>query len=355
MSHVTRRKDYSQRKITDVEMINASPATAPRAGNDVQFDVCALGESMLRLNPPHHQRLAQSASLEMRFSGAESNVLSALARWGRRTAWLGRMPDNALGQRALAEFRAMGLDVRGARLAPGERMGTYFVELADEPRANRVIYDRAQSAAARMTWDDVDTATIAASRWLHLTGITPALSAGCHDLTLRAAEFARANGVTVSLDVNYRGLLWTHAQARAGLLPILRHVDVLISAHRDAVSIFGVGEDPAIAAQTLRAQSAAHTVVLTTGEGGALALSGDAAPVSAPGFKVSAIVDRIGAGDAFDAGFIHGSLQQWPLEQRLRFGHAASALKLTIAGDVALIEIDEVEALMQGGGAKTVR
>lgn len=327
------------------------------------LDVISLGENMLRLSPPSHERISQTSTLEMRFGGAESNVALALARLGLRAGWLSRLPDNALGQRVVAELNAQGVNTTGVRLAPGERLGTYFIEQGVAPRPNRMIYDRANSAFSNMRFADVALPLVDGARWLHITGITAALNEGCRNMALKLVEYAHAAGLTVSFDVNYRALLWSPAQAQNGLLPILKNVDILFCAHRDAMSIFGVSADPLFGVQDLLGLSGGHTCVLTTGEEGAVAIStkttGTTKPmvdaIAVPGFKVSQVIDRVGAGDAFDAGFIAGQLRDLSLAESIRYGHACSALKITIPGDLALISADEVELLLAGGGAASLR
>ncbi|MFN3705841.1 MAG: sugar kinase [Thermoflexales bacterium] len=166
-----------------------------------QYDFVTLGEAMVRLSPPGFQRIAQAQSFDFQIGGAESNVAINLAWLGFRTAWLSRMPDNLLGRRVVSLIASHGVDTSGVRFVPGERVGVYFIELATPPRPNRVIYDRAGSAASRMTAADVDFDRIARARWLHMTGITPALSASCRAMTADVLRFARERGLTVSFDV----------------------------------------------------------------------------------------------------------------------------------------------------------
>jgi len=320
-----------------------------------RFDFATLGENMLRLSPPAHERIAQATTLEMRMGGAESNVAIALSRLGFKTTWLSRLPDNPLGQRMVADLQAYGLDTSGVRLVPNERLGTYYIEFGSPPRPNRVVYDRANSAASRMVLNDVDFDLIASARWFHATGITPALSPNCAEVTSATVAFARQQGLRVSFDVNYRALLWTPAQAARVLEPILKQCHIVFSAHRDAISIFGVSEDPAQAAAALHAQLGCEILVLTVGENGALAhANGHTVHVPQP-FEVPQPVDRIGAGDAFDAGFIACQLNGKSLEDSLRYGHAVSALKMTIPGDHALVSVQEVEQLMAGEKRASVR
>lgn len=323
--------------------------------NSYDYDVVTLGEAMLRLSTPNNERLSQARSLDVQVGGAESNVAVALASLGFKTAWLSRLPDNALGRRVLAELNAHGVDTSGVRLVPGDRMGTYFVELAVPPRPNRVVYDRANSAASRMTTADVDFGRIAQARWLHMTGITPALSASCRQLTADVLAFARERGVLISFDVNYRALLWSMDEAGRVLESLIRRLDVVFVAHRDAIALFGADENAQSAAVALRARFDCRTLVLTLGEDGALACDGGAILHAPQVHHVPQVVDRIGAGDAFDAGFIAARLWGHSVEVALAYGNVLSALKLTIPGDSALMLREELERLVGGERQMTVR
>ncbi len=316
-----------------------------------RFDFVSLGETMIRLSPPNFERISQAKSLDIQIGGAESNVAVALARLGFRSAWLSRLPDNALGHRVTSDLNAHGVDTSGVRFAVHERMGTYFIELAVPPRPNRVIYDRAGSAASNMTIDDVDASAIGATRWFHTTGITPAISTNCLRMTADAVRMAKAAGATVSFDVNYRALLWPPKHAGESLEPILRHCDLVFVAHRDAISLFDAAPNANDAATQLRKRFGCSTLIVTLGEAGAIAQTADTQLQVEQSFKVPQIVDRIGAGDAFDAGFIAAQLLGKSLEESLVYGNALSALKLTMPGDLALVGRDELEALV--GGAKS--
>jgi 2-dehydro-3-deoxygluconokinase len=325
-----------------------------------RFDVVTLGESMLRLSPPNYERLSQAVALDIQIGGAESNVAIALSKLGFKTSWMSRLPKNALGDRIIAELNRHGVDTSGAWQTPGDRLGTYFIELAVPPRPNRVVYDRAGSAASKMSFGDVNLDVAKSARWVHLTGITPALSLSCRETTHAMIDLAKQTGSTVSFDVNYRALLWSAAEAGAALEPMLKKCDVVFAAHRDAVNLFGAAEDPYVAARELHGRFGCKTLVVTIGEDGAIAAERDENGVlnethQPQPFKVGQIVDRIGAGDAFDAGFIAAQLWGLPLRDALTYGNAMSALKLTIPGDLALFSKDEVDALVAGGKTASVR
>lgn len=310
---------------------------------------------MIRLSPPNFERISQARSLDIQIGGAESNVAVAMARLGFRPAWLSRLPDNALGRRVTAELNGYGVDTSGVRFAQNERMGTYFIELAVPPRPNRVVYDRAGSAASKMSAADVATDIIGDTRWFHMTGITPALSEVCLKLTADAVRMARDAGATVSFDVNYRALLWSPKQAGASLEPILKQCDLVFVAHRDAMALFDAAPDANEAAAQLRDRFGCRILVTTIGEAGAIAQTAETQLQVEQSFKVPQIVDRIGAGDAFDAGFIAAQLLGKSVEEAMVYGNALSALKLTMPGDLALVGCDELEALVGGTKSASLR
>jgi len=320
-----------------------------------QYDFITLGEAMLRLSPPAYQKIAQAGVFDIQVGGAESNVAINLAQLGFRTAWLSRLPDTPLGRRLAAAIAAHGVDTGGVRFAPSERLGLYFVELGPPPRPNRVIYDRAGSAASRMSSADVDFARIAQAAWLHLTGITPALSPSCRAMAADVLRFARERGLTVSFDVNYRALLWSPSEAAQALLPLLPLCHYVFIAHRDGQALFGAPADAGEAAAALRARFGCQTLVMTLGEAGAVAHAEDEQVAVPQPFQVSQVIDRIGAGDAFAAGFMAARRWGKSLADALRYGHALSALKLTLPGDLALFSRAEVEQLIAGGGQASLR
>lgn len=308
-----------------------------------RFDVVSLGESMLRLSVPTGRRLDDTRSLELEIGGAESNVCVALARLDRRVGWVGRLPDQALGNAVLRALRADGVDVSAARRVPGARLGTYFIEYATQPRSIQVIYDRADSAAAHMTPDDIDWQYLLDTRVLHLTGITAALSDGCYQVVAQAIRRARAAGVTVSFDVNYRAKLWDAATAGDRLRALIADVDMLLCKGADATLLFGCTGEPRALMAGLQSLTRAPTICCTFGERGAALLQGDQF-VEQPALPVQ-IVDRIGSGDAFAAGVLDGVLDGDPLAGVQR-GVALAAIALSQYGDRVLCSRAELNAVM---------
>lgn len=318
----------------------------------MSYDLFTLGETMLRLAAPPNVPLQAAHSFEIGPGGTESNVAANLAHLGWRCAWYSRLPDNPLGYLVAQEIRSHGVDTDSVAFVDGERMGLYFLEFGAAPRGVRVWYDRAGSSASRMQPSDLPLERIAASRWLHLTGITPALSASCAATTRAALDFARSRSIPVSFDVNYRALLWSHKDAAVALEPLCRDADVVVVAHRDAINLFGAPEDAGACARSLQ-ERWGGIVAVTAGDAGAAASQGQGV-VSSPAVPVT-IVDRVGAGDAFSAGLIGSLLDGQPLEQALRYGTTLSALKLTIPGDIAIVTRSQVDALMNGASADVRR
>ena len=311
------------------------------------FDVVTFGETMIRLNPPGFQRLEQAGSLEVQVGGSESNTAVALARLGRRVAWWSRLPRNPLGRRIESEVRRWGVDTSHV-IWDDHRAGVYFVEFGVPPRPHEITYDRVDSAASHISKADVGEAILRTARHLHVTGITAALSPSCAEAVLVAAQSARKAGLTVSLDVNYRRKLWSAEAARAALEPVLPHVDLLVTPAADSAEVFGTtGEADSVAA-CLHEKYGVGNVVVTVGESGAVALS--AGQIFTAAALEAGEVDRVGGGDAFDAGVIDGFLDG-DIERGLRYGCAMAALKRTVPGDMLISTREEIEAAVAGAAS----
>src|SRR5438270_1199826 len=199
------------------------------------YDLLTLGETLLRLSPPGLQRLDQARLFEIGVGGSELNVGCLLERRGRRVAWVSRLPEGPLGRIVDGEARRHGVDTRWVRWIDGARLGLMFFEPGPAPRNARVIYDRKHSAASELAFEDAPwEALIAASARVHLSGITPALSASCRALVLHVAAMAGAAGKPLSYDLNYRATLTSPAEARAVFEAVAPHVELLVTAERDA-------------------------------------------------------------------------------------------------------------------------
>ncbi len=313
-----------------------------------RFDVTTIGEIMLRLSVPAGERLATAIDVEMRPGGAESNVVTLLARLGLRTAWCGALPDSALGWLAANHLRMAGVDLDGVAWRQDGRMGLYFVEFATPPRATQVIYDRAGSCAARLQAQDVAWRHLLDTRLLHLTGITPALSASSLEITDNAIKRARAAAIPVSFDVNYRARLWNTDQAARTLEPLIEGVDLLFCSKADAERVFGLDAPPETAVQQLARRTNAALTVMSVGAGGVLAWDG--ATLHHQPAVPTVVLDRPGAGDALAAGVIYGWLAG-DLALGLRYGVTVAALALTQRGDMVITNRAEVESLLASDDA----
>jgi len=310
------------------------------------FDVFTFGETMIRFAPRGYERIEDCVSFDIKVGGTESNMAVAMTRIGMRVSWATKLPRHPLGMLALRHVRGFGVDTRHVCWSDTARMGIFFLEPAVTPRQARIIYDRAGSAASTMTPDDFDWALLDDVRHLHVTGITPSLSETCAATVERAIAEATHRGRTISFDVNYRSRLWSPEQAAATITPWLEGIDLLITTGEDARALWGVRGAPRDEARALRDRVGAMRVVVTLGGEGALLWDGDAF-LEAAGLPLQA-VDRVGAGDAFDAGLIWGFLQD-DLPKGMRYGMAMAALKHTIPGDEMVASLDEVEAAMHLG------
>lgn len=321
------------------------------ASDTPRFDFVSLGESMLRLSVPAGRRLDDTRKLDMELAGAESNVSVALARLGWRVGWVSRMPDHALSNAILRALRSDGVDITAVKRVSDERLGTYFIEYATPPRSTQVIYDRANSAASRMTVADIDWDYLLDTRLLHLTGITAALSDSCYELLVEAIRRAKAAKVVVSFDVNYRGKLWSADVAGNKLRPLIREADILFCKGADASALFGCTGAPRELMTKLKSLTQAQALFCTFGDQGAsLLCNGEF--VRQPALPVQ-IVDRIGSGDAFAAGVLDGwlsggaSLTDFSFFQEgLRRGVALAAIALSQFGDRVLSSRAELNAML---------
>lgn len=316
------------------------------------FDVITLGEAMIRLGAPYGESLESAPSFNVYAAGAEANVAVTLARMGFRSGWITKLAGDPLGRRIAATMRGHGVDVSAIVWVSGGRNGVYFLEQAPPPRGVTVYYDRAGSACSTLAPDDVDWAYLRGTKWVHVTGITPALSEACARTTARLLDEARAAGAKTSFDVNHRRKLWTAERARATLEPLMTGVDLLTAACEDARDVFGIDGAPAEAARALRARFDAGAAVLTAGADGAWLA--DAVDVVHEPILAGDELDPIGRGDAFAAGLLWGALEG-NLRMGLQYGSALAVLKQTYWGDVPWATRQDVCGVLAGRGPEPSR
>ncbi|HMF14615.1 MAG TPA: sugar kinase [Gemmataceae bacterium] len=325
-------------------------------------DAITFGEAMVRLSPPNFRRLEQARSLDVQVGGAELNTAVALARLGRSSSWVSRLTRNPLGQLIANHAREAGVAVDQVVWTNEDRVGLYFLEFGAAPRASSVLYDRRGAAIASIKPGTIDwPAVFAGARWFHVTGITPALSTGAADTTREGLQAARAAGMRTSIDLNYRAKLWSQADAGKWMTALMPSCDVLITTEEDAARVFGIeGENYEDVATQLARRFPVQVVAITLRENPLVWKNSWTAIAFRDGkiyrtrsYEVE-IVDRLGAGDCFAAGLIHGLLDD-DVQKALDFGVAASAIKHTIPGDFAWISREEVEALLKSGELRISR
>jgi 2-dehydro-3-deoxygluconokinase len=314
--------------------------------------VVCLGETMLMFAPPRYERMEHCAQFTAYSGGSESNVAIGLARLGVRAGWIGKLPHNALGRKVVNGIRAYGVDTSACIWTDEGRVGTFFVEWGAHPRPLETIYDRTGSAAATLTADEIDWDYVERAEWLHLTGITPALSETCRRSTVEIARRTRELDCKLSFDVNYRSLLWSPSQARQACDEILPHVNLLVATEADACMLVGQElQREALLARLFNTYTP-DAAVLTCGADGSLAYDG-ARTYRSSGYRVQ-VVNRLGAGDAFVAGLLYGYMASG-LQAGLDYGTATAALKMTVPQNTPLIDRAEVERLLTGRNLDVIR
>lgn len=330
-----------------------------------------FGEIMLRLSTPGHQRFTQAGSLEMNFGGGEANVAVGLAQWGHDAAFVTRLPENDLAESCLRHLRGVGIDT-AAVARGGERLGLYFLETGASQRPSAVIYDRARSSFAGLDPKEFDWAKILkGANWFHFSGITPAVSDAAARAVAEGAAEARKRNIPVSCDVNYRAKLWSVPKAKKVMTALMEYVDICIANEGHTDTILGIAPPAASVtdpveryldiADKLVKKFGFKGVALTLREShsalrngwGAVYLAGGKAYRS-KSYQME-IVDRIGGGDAFAAGLVHGLMSKLPHQQTIEFAAAAGCLKHTMPGDFFHASQAEVQALVEGDGSGRVQ
>lgn len=328
----------------------------------MMYDVVTFGEAMLRLSPPHFGRLEQTHSLEVEIGGSELNVAVGVARLGMTSAWVSKLPNNPLGKMVRNRARELGVDVSHVVFSEKGRQGLYFVEYGAAPRASSVLYDRAHSSISLITVQDVDwKKVLGKAKLFHVSGITPALSSSAAETTALAMKTAKEIGCLVSYDLNYRKKLWSPEEAKRGQEPLMKWVDILTTTEEDTGIVFGIRDESyQKVAERLAKTFGFKAVAITLREDLSVWKNNWTAIAYADGRIYSdktymvEIVDRVGAGDSFTAGFLYGYLTGGP-EKGVQYGNALAALKHTMPGDFNWSTLEEVEAQIKGAGLRISR
>lgn len=338
--------------------------------------IVTFGEIMMRLNPEGYTRFVQAERFEASYAGGEANVAVSLANFGLDAAFVTKLPANPLGEAARNAVRRFGVETKDI-VWGGPRLGVYFVEKGASQRASKVVYDRAGSSIALARRGDFDWEKILKGvRWFHFTGITPALGGDLPAICLDALKWCRAHRITVSCDLNYRGKLWTKAEAGACMEKLVPYVDVLIANEADAADVFGIvgkGSDVergrldkagyVSVAEQLIARFGCKKVAITLRTSlsafdnlwaGMLYDAKAKKAVFSTEYKLH-IVDRVGGGDSFGGGLIYALATGRGPQASIDFAVAASALKHSIEHDFNLVSVAEVEALAAGNGTGRVQ
>ena len=336
--------------------------------------IVTMGEILLRLSTPGNKRFVRSESFDIIYGGGEANVAVSCANYGHDAYFVSKLPTHDIGQSAVNTLRQFGVKTDFVARG-GDRVGIYFLESGASMRPSKIIYDRANSAIAKAKAEEFDFDEIMnGAAWFHWSGITPALSDEMAEVTRIACEAAKRHGVTVSVDLNFRKKLWTKEKAQSVMRPLMQYVDVCIGNEEDAELCLGFKPQANVEAgetdaegykgifKQMRKEFDFKYVISTLRESFSATHNGWKAMIYdgnefylSKRYDISPIIDRVGGGDSFSGGIIHGLLTYPNQEQALEFAVAASALKHTIFGDFNHASIEEVEALMGGDASGRVQ
>lgn len=331
--------------------------------------IVCFGEILLRLSPPNHLKIFKSKTFEAHYGGAEANVGASLALMGCDVNMVTALPQNELGISAESEMLSYGMKANSIK--QGERIGIYYFEQGASERPGRVIYDRNSSSFSTLKKGMIDWKTIFKdAKWFHWSGITPALSQELADVCEEALIIASQMGLTISADLNYRPTLWNYGKKANEVLPnLIQYCDVLLGGIDDSENCLGIKTTQDESFETVykkwQKQHSKLKTIVSTLRYDANASSNSIGAVlwsnlklhQAKDYKISHIIDRIGAGDAFMAGLIYG-LVKWPEnpQKTVEYALAASCLKHSIAGDINLASAEDILALMNGStGGRVIR
>jgi 2-dehydro-3-deoxygluconokinase len=353
--------------------------------SDVEFDLLSLGECMIRLSPPGHQRIELTPVFEAYAGGGEYNVSYALARYGLRTGWISRLVDNPLGHFIKNHARASGMDLSEVVWVPydgsgrADRIGLNFTEVGIGVRASVTLYDRGHTAVAHMKPGDVDWTKIFRQRkavWFHTGGIFTALSDSCAEVALEAMRAAHDAGTIVSYDLNFRSKLWPSKKAIEVTKKLVPYIDVLIGNEEDFQKVLGFeveGADEQLKKLPIEGYKkmvqrvvATYPHILAVGTTLREVVSGlvnnwsaimyyDGQFYASRKYENLEIEDRVGGGDGFCSGFVYGLLHGMSPQECVEMGAAHGALLQSTRGDTSMVTMEEIKHVMGGGSARIKR
>lgn len=336
--------------------------------------VITMGEIMLRLSTPNNEKFIQADEFDVNYGGGEANVAVSLANYGHDAEFVTAVPDNEIGECAVAALRKYNVETKHIARC-GERLGIYYLESGSSMRPSKVVYDRAHSSISTATEADFNFDEIfEGADWFHFTGITPAVSDAAAELTEKALIAAKKHGVKVSVDLNFRKKLWSSEKAQKVMTNLMKYVDVCIGNEEDAELCLGFKPDADVEAghtdaegykgifQQMMKEFGFKYVVSTLRESFSATHNGWKAMIyngeefyTSKRYDIDPIIDRVGGGDSFSGGIIHGLMTKPNQGAALEFAVAASALKHTINGDFNLVSVEEVEALAGGDASGRVQ
>jgi len=334
--------------------------------------IITFGELLLRLSTRIGERTVQANELTMHYGGAEANVAISLSNFGHDVRFVSKIPNNPLGHAAERHLRMYGVDTSHL-LRGGERLGTYYLETGVGERSAQVTYDRKYSSISELTIDEIDFDEIfQGAKLFHVSGITPALSPALQALTLRALQQAKDCGVMTSFDFNYRSKLWSQKEAADAITPLLPYVDICSCGELDAIHLLGIEEAAGSLDKEQKLQyyydkiqemypgitymsSTFRQVISASANTLQGNLYTNGVLYHSKVHHIEPIVDRVGGGDAFAAGILHGIIEGQTPEKTVSFATAASALKHTVHGDCNVFSVEEVEGFIDNGSGRIIR
>jgi len=325
------------------------------------YDIVTFGETMIRLTPPNFQRLEQTHEFEVSISGAELNTATGLARLGMRTTWVSRLVDNPLGRMIANRAREQNVDTSNILWAKEGRVGLYFYEMGASTRASQVYYDRANAAISQLKPGEVDWVTILkGARAFHISGITPALSESCAEASKEAVAEAKSAGCVVSLDINYRARLWSKEAARECIIGLLKDVTILFTTLDEASAVLDLEGGAEEVAREIASRWKVPVVAITLREAPSVLRNIWRSLALADGKIYTGrtidleLIDRMGSGDSYDAGFLYGYLTG-DISKAVAYGDALAAIKHSVPGDYTWVTPAELKAQVENVQTKIQR